>query len=352
MRPDSLWTNPLDCPFGKWGARIPRSWGAGWLFLCLASCQRARLIHFPNGRGICLRFVWPPCRAAWVSSSFGLREGVGCASLWVVGCVAKGYPSPPSAELPSAEGSRGVARSASSSLRRVAEGWWIAKGRFSLDGCSRLGFLNNGLVLFEGKVSLGFASRQGGRKGARLVYYSSCHGDTHRVSRVWARRPSAGRGEGREVQRGVDGGTGAGSPHDPSLALAERAASTPPRKRYDNWLALCQKAATAWFASAKPFAHVALGLPLTRFAGAPLCGGEPKSAKDHTNAKEIAKLQKKPLPFSTKKSRHLCDSSERSALRNGLSRRKTRERSRESAANNRPRLQMAAGPKGETVYLT
>ena len=21
MRPDSLWTNPLDCPFGKWGAR-------------------------------------------------------------------------------------------------------------------------------------------------------------------------------------------------------------------------------------------------------------------------------------------------------------------------------------------
>jgi len=83
MRPDSLWTNPLDCPFGKWGARIPRSWGAGWLFLCLASCQRARLIHFPNGRGICLRFVWPPCCAAWVSSSFGLREGVGCASLWV-----------------------------------------------------------------------------------------------------------------------------------------------------------------------------------------------------------------------------------------------------------------------------
>ena len=74
MRPDSLWTNPLDCPFGKWGARIPRSWGAGWLFLCLALHQRARLIHFPNGRGICLSFVWPPCRAAWVSSSFRLQE--------------------------------------------------------------------------------------------------------------------------------------------------------------------------------------------------------------------------------------------------------------------------------------
>ena len=88
-----------------------------------------------------------------------------------------------------------------------------------------VGLLKNSLVLFEGKVSLGFASRQGGRKGARLVYYCCFHGNKHRVPRVWARRPSAGRGEGREVQRGVDGGTGAGSPHDPSLALAERAAT-------------------------------------------------------------------------------------------------------------------------------
>ena len=112
------------------GARDTRPPGVGCCVLCLASCQRARLIHFPNGRGICLRFVWPPCRAAWVSSSFGLREGVGCASLWVVGCAAKGYPSPPSAELPSAEGSRGVARGAISCLRRGTEGWWIAKERF------------------------------------------------------------------------------------------------------------------------------------------------------------------------------------------------------------------------------
>ena len=104
---------------------------------------------------------------------------------------------------------------------------------------STVKLLKNSLMLFGGKVQLGFASRQGGRKGARLVYYSCFHGDTHRVPRVWARRPSAGRGEGREVQRGVDGGTGAGSPHDPSLALAERAAMATPHKRCVNWLALC-----------------------------------------------------------------------------------------------------------------
>ena len=133
---------------------------------------------------------------------FRAAGGVGCASLWVVGWVAKGYPSPASRELPSAEGSQGVARSASSSLRREAESWWIAKGRFSLGGCSRLGFLKNGLVLFEGKVPLGFASRQGGRKGARLVHTSSFSGDTHRVPRVWARSPSAGRGRREKSREG------------------------------------------------------------------------------------------------------------------------------------------------------
>jgi len=95
---------------------------------------------------------------------------------------------------------------------------------------STVGLLKNSLMLFERKAQLGFASRQGGRKGARLVYYSSFSGDTHRVPRVWARRPSAGRGEAGNVQRGGDGGTGAGSPHAPSLALAERAASTIPDK--------------------------------------------------------------------------------------------------------------------------
>jgi len=172
-----------------------------------------------------------------------------------------------------------------------------------------LGFLKNGLVLFEGKVSLGFASRQGGRKGARLVYNSSFSGDTHRVPRVWARRPSAGRGEGREVQRGVDGGTGAGSPHDPSLALAERAATTTPRKRHVNWLALCRQMATERFAFAKPFAQVTLGLPLTAFGGAPLCGGEPrnswrrgaKKCKGAHKRQRNRKTSKKASPFLHKK---------------------------------------------------
>ena len=149
---------------------------------------------------------------------------------------------------------------------------------------STVGLLKNSLVLFEGKAQLGFAPGKGGRKGARLVHTSSFSGDTHRVSRVWARRPSAGRGEGRRVQRGVDGGTGAGSPHDPSLALAERAATTTPRKRHVNWLALCRQMATERFAFAKPFAQVTQRLPLTRFAGAPLCGGEPRRTRSQRAA--------------------------------------------------------------------
>ena len=129
-------------------------------------------------------------------------------------------------------------------------------------------------MLFEGKSQLGFASRQGGRKGARLVYYSRFYGDTHRVPRVWARRPSAGRGEAGKVQRGGDGGTGAGSPHAPSLALAERAATKTPRKGYVNWLALCHKIATAWFAFAKPFAQVTQRLPLSQPDGCQLPSAE------------------------------------------------------------------------------
>ena len=137
-----------------------------------------------------------------------------------------------------------------------------------------IGLLKNSLMLFEGKGQLGFAPGKGGRKGARLVHTSSFSGDTHRVPRVWARRPSAGRGEGREVQRGVDGGTGAGSPHDPSLALAERAATTTPRKRRVNQLAPCHQTATAWYASPKPCAQATLGLPLSQPDGCQLPSAE------------------------------------------------------------------------------
>ena len=63
---------PLIAHLGN-GARDTRPPGVWWCVLWMASCQRARLIHFPNGRGICLRFVWPPPRAAWRLFSLGLQ---------------------------------------------------------------------------------------------------------------------------------------------------------------------------------------------------------------------------------------------------------------------------------------
>ena len=152
-----------------------------------------------------------------------------------------------------------------------------------------LGFLKNGLVLFEGKVPLGFAPGKGGRKGARLVKTICFHGDTHRVPRVWARRPSAGRGEGRRVQRGGDGGTGAGSPHAPSLALAERAATAIPRKGSRQQTRVVSAHGDCMVRSYPTIRASCARLPLTRFAGAPLCGGEQRRTRSRRTAPCIKK---------------------------------------------------------------
>ena len=50
MRPDSLWTNPLDCPFGKWGARYASA--GRWVLRSLVVILSARAPDpFPKRAG-------------------------------------------------------------------------------------------------------------------------------------------------------------------------------------------------------------------------------------------------------------------------------------------------------------
>ena len=109
---------PLIAHLGN-GARDTRSVGVWWRVLCLVSCQRARLIHFPNGRGICLRFVWPPPCAARPFFSFGLQKQVRLCSFAVVWRRGNGATPHPL---------RG-----SSPLRRGAKAWRVAKLDFFKD---------------------------------------------------------------------------------------------------------------------------------------------------------------------------------------------------------------------------